>query len=315
MSAASSGEKNVPCALCATARRKSPAARGIASSAATDPPPADSPKTVTRPGSPPNASDVVTDPLQGGDLVEQAPVGGRPLDLREALDADAVVERHHDDAAVPREAAAVVFGQAGHADRVGAAVDPDHHRQPRARARLGRPDVDRQPVVVRGVPAPTCPSRTQRPAAEAVRTTRPPAPRPSPGPAAVRRSEARRPAARRTGCPGRPPHPPPTCRGPFRPCVRTSGRDADGMDAAAVVTAPSSSGRSSGIDRRLAVARAPPGPSKRYSHGAIRPIDSRSGSATTPSSIAIGGSGAHSRVAEQGHGRPPHGHPRWLVSR
>ena len=55
MSAASSGEKNVPGTLWATARRKSPAARGMASSAATDPPPADSPKTVTRSGSPPKA--------------------------------------------------------------------------------------------------------------------------------------------------------------------------------------------------------------------------------------------------------------------
>ncbi len=55
MSAASSGEKNGPGTLCAMARRKSPAARGMASSAATDPPPADSPKTVTRSGSPPKA--------------------------------------------------------------------------------------------------------------------------------------------------------------------------------------------------------------------------------------------------------------------
>ena len=56
MSAASSGEKKVPGMLCTTARRKSPAARGTASSAATDPPPADSPNTVTRAGSPPNPS-------------------------------------------------------------------------------------------------------------------------------------------------------------------------------------------------------------------------------------------------------------------
>ena len=55
MSRASSGVKNVPGTLCAIARPNSPAARGIASSAATDPPPADSPNTVTRPGSPPNA--------------------------------------------------------------------------------------------------------------------------------------------------------------------------------------------------------------------------------------------------------------------
>ena len=86
MSAASSGEKNVPGTLCATARRKSPAARGMASSAATDPPPADSPKTVTRSGSPPKARMLSRTHSQRGDLVEQAPVGGRPLDLREALD-------------------------------------------------------------------------------------------------------------------------------------------------------------------------------------------------------------------------------------
>ena len=89
MSAASSGEKNVPGTLCATARRKSPAARGMASSAATDPPPADSPKTVTRSGSPPKARMLSRTHSQRGDLVEQAPVGGRPVDLREALDARA----------------------------------------------------------------------------------------------------------------------------------------------------------------------------------------------------------------------------------
>ena len=96
--------------------------------------------------------DVVTHPLQRCDLVKQASVGGRAVDLRKALDANAVVERHHDDAPVPREMAAVVFGQAGHTDRVGAAVDPHHHRQPCARAGLGRPDVDRQPVVSRRFP-------------------------------------------------------------------------------------------------------------------------------------------------------------------
>ena len=56
MSAASSGEKKVPGMLCTTARWKSPAARSIASRAATDPPPADWPKTVTRAASPPKAA-------------------------------------------------------------------------------------------------------------------------------------------------------------------------------------------------------------------------------------------------------------------
>ena len=55
MSRASSGVKNVPGTLCATARPNSPAARGIANRAPTDPPPADCPNTVTRAGSPPNA--------------------------------------------------------------------------------------------------------------------------------------------------------------------------------------------------------------------------------------------------------------------
>ena len=56
MSAASPAEKNEPGTLCATARVKSPAAASMASSAAIDPAPADSPKTVTRDGSPPNAA-------------------------------------------------------------------------------------------------------------------------------------------------------------------------------------------------------------------------------------------------------------------
>lgn len=88
-------------------------------------------------------------PLQGRDLVEQAPIGGRPVDLREALDTHAIVERHHDDTAVPCEAPAVVLRQACRADPVGATLNPHHDRQSRARTGFGRPDVDRQPVVAR----------------------------------------------------------------------------------------------------------------------------------------------------------------------
>ena len=47
MSAASSSEKYVPGTLCAMARWNRPLALGMASSAATDPAPADSPNTVT----------------------------------------------------------------------------------------------------------------------------------------------------------------------------------------------------------------------------------------------------------------------------
>ena len=55
-SAASAGEKNVPGTLCAIALRNRPAASGMTSRAAMEPAPADSPKTVTRSGSPPNAA-------------------------------------------------------------------------------------------------------------------------------------------------------------------------------------------------------------------------------------------------------------------
>ena len=55
-SAASSGEKKVPGMLCATARRNRPAAAGMTNRDAIAPAPADSPNTVTRSGSPPNAA-------------------------------------------------------------------------------------------------------------------------------------------------------------------------------------------------------------------------------------------------------------------
>ena len=144
-------------------------------------------------GSPPNARMLSRTHASAATWSSRPRLAGAPVDLPEALDADAVVERHHDDAAVPREAPAVVLGEAGHADRVGAAVDPDHHRQPRARARIGRPDVDRQPVVARRL-APARPCRSgglRRRRSE----RRPPGPRPSRGPAAARRTAARRPAA------------------------------------------------------------------------------------------------------------------------
>ncbi len=56
MSAASGDEKQIPGTLCAIACRNRPAARGMASSAATDAAPADWPKTVTSSGSPPKAA-------------------------------------------------------------------------------------------------------------------------------------------------------------------------------------------------------------------------------------------------------------------
>ena len=53
---ASSALKNVPGTDCAMARLNRPFASSIASSAEITPAPADSPKTVTLPGSPPNLS-------------------------------------------------------------------------------------------------------------------------------------------------------------------------------------------------------------------------------------------------------------------
>ena len=70
--------------------------------------------------------DVVAHPLERGDLVEQAEVRIAVGEVEEALGADAVVDRHADDA-VAGEAAAVV-GRAG-PDLEHAARDPDHDRQ------------------------------------------------------------------------------------------------------------------------------------------------------------------------------------------
>ncbi len=71
--------------LCRMARRNSPSARGIASSMPMLIAPADSPKTVTLPGSPPKAAMFVLHPLQRGDLVEQAKVGDAVAEVEESL--------------------------------------------------------------------------------------------------------------------------------------------------------------------------------------------------------------------------------------
>ena len=55
-SAARAGEKKVPGTLCAIARWNRPMADGMTRRDAIAPAPADSPKTVTRPGSPPKAA-------------------------------------------------------------------------------------------------------------------------------------------------------------------------------------------------------------------------------------------------------------------
>lgn len=155
MSAASSAEKKVPGTLWAMARRKSPAARGIASSDATEPAPHGLPEDGDALGVAAEGVDVVPDPFERGDLVEQPAIGRGALDVRETLHADTVVEGHHDHAlAVPGEHRAVVRGIACLARHVRAAVDPHHDRQAARTAvrtaarRLRRPDIHRQPVRV-----------------------------------------------------------------------------------------------------------------------------------------------------------------------
>ena len=64
-----------PASSARSPRENSPAAAGLASSVVTMPAPADSPNSVTRPGSPPNAGDVVAHPLQREQHVAQAEVG------------------------------------------------------------------------------------------------------------------------------------------------------------------------------------------------------------------------------------------------
>ena len=137
MSAASSGEKNVPGMLCTIGPAEQPG-RAVHRQQRRD---RSATRRLTEDRHPVRVAaegpDVVAHPLERGDLVEQTPVGRSSLDLREALDPDPVVERHHHDAAVPGEPAAVVLGQTGHADHVRAALDPHHHRQPGARAGIG----------------------------------------------------------------------------------------------------------------------------------------------------------------------------------
>ena len=71
-------------------------------------PPADSPKTVTLPGSPPKAAMLSRTQLEGGDLVEEADVAGagvglaEPGEVQEAEGAEAVVDRHDDDVVARR---------------------------------------------------------------------------------------------------------------------------------------------------------------------------------------------------------------------
>ena len=114
----------------------------------TDPPPADSPKTVTLAGSPPSVADVVAHPAQRLGLVEQ-PAVRRAAGHRGEPEGTDAVGHGHDDHAARRERGAVVEREAGAAGHERAARQPDQHR--RARRTRRRPDVEVQAVLVHAV--------------------------------------------------------------------------------------------------------------------------------------------------------------------
>lgn len=87
--------------------------------------------------------DVVADPLQGGDLVQQAPVGGGVGEGPVTEDAEAVVEGDEHDP-VAGEGRAVVDRHGGRSPGQGPAVDPDHDGQPGTGVRGGGPHVEVQ---------------------------------------------------------------------------------------------------------------------------------------------------------------------------
>ena len=98
-------------------RGTGPAAAGVPSSVPTLMPPADSPKIVTLPGSPPKAAMLSRTHSQRGDLVEDA-VGARAgeggvemAEVQEAEGAEPVVDRDHHDVAGAAEVGAVVPGR------------------------------------------------------------------------------------------------------------------------------------------------------------------------------------------------------------
>jgi hypothetical protein len=94
---------------------------------------------------PPESGDVVPHPFQCRDLVEQAEVGDSVAQEQEAVDAEPVVDADQDHA-IAREPAAIVVRHSSGSVGEGAAVDPDHRRQPGGR-RVGRPDVQVEAVL------------------------------------------------------------------------------------------------------------------------------------------------------------------------
>ena len=191
--------------------------------------------------------DLVLYPAQGGHLVEQGTVGRRAVELGVALDADAVVGRHDDHAAL-RASVAPSKVRVRRPEPIGAAVDPHHDREP-GRTEVRGPDVEGEPVgrVVAhdaaGGGAPPAVAVRPGPAAAVGRRHRPHGSRPTSRGRRGPGSGARRPAGRRTGSHGTPPGRPRPCRAPpplsaDHSGCRRYGHGAPGSSAIDEVTTP-----------------------------------------------------------------------------
>lgn len=100
------------------------------------------------PGVAAEGPDRLVDPLQGGELVAQAGVGGGVGEQAVALHAEPVVHRDEHDT-VPGEGMPVVHRDRGGSPGQGAAVQPDQDREPGPGAGLGGPHVEVEAVVAR----------------------------------------------------------------------------------------------------------------------------------------------------------------------
>ena len=90
-------------------------------------------------------ADLLLHPTQRRNLVEEAPVGRGTTEFGESVHADTMVGRDHDDPR-PGEYGTVITGIGRGPEPIATAVDPHHHRQT-GRTWVGRPDVERQPIV------------------------------------------------------------------------------------------------------------------------------------------------------------------------
>ena len=104
------------------------------------------------------ARDVVADPRERRDLVEQAEIGDAIVEIEEAGCANPVVDRHQHHAVARKGAAVIPERSPSRVVLEHAAGDPQHHGQV-CRAQLWGPDVQRQAVCAR----PTQLGRDQRP--------------------------------------------------------------------------------------------------------------------------------------------------------